>query len=423
MAEDLKRKPKPTTTTNKPSQRIINRAVKEAVDKALYGIGTEKFTCSMCGTLLSRDRFYTNTDPIIKTGVSSICKECARDIALRKNEVTGEHNEPTKESICLALERLDRPFIQTLYESSIAESSNEINSKTKKNIWTSYIKNVAMPQYKLMRWKDSDSIFDYEKKENSKDEDVLPQDEIIINEFEKNKNSAIRLLGYEPFSKEKLSDQPLLYSQLIGLLDASEDANDDKMRVSASIAIVRGFLQHSQTDDMIAKLMQDEKNAAKNVSTIKALQDLKQKVTGTITKLAEDNCISMKHNKNAKKGENTWTGKIKKIKDLNLREGEVNGFDIGTCKGMQQVMDMSNASIIKQIKLDDSDYSEIVAEQRKLINKLQGDNAEYQEITRIILRENIDLRDTLKENDLLNEKDMIDLNDTFSYFSSTIKEE
>jgi hypothetical protein len=57
----------------------------------------------------------------------------------------------------------------------------------------------------------------------------------------------------------------------------------------------------------------------------------------------------MKHNKNASKGENTFAGKIKKLKELNLREAELNAFDIGTCEGMRQVADISNASIIKQL--------------------------------------------------------------------------
>ena len=58
---------------------------------------------------------------------------------------------------------------------------------------------------------------------------------------------------------------------------------------------------------------------------------------------------------------------------MNLREGEVNGFDIGTCRGMRQVMDMSNASILKQLRLDESEYSDMLAEQREMITKLRDD--------------------------------------------------
>ena len=89
--------------------------------------------------------------------------------------------------------------------------------------------------------------------------------------------------------------------------------------------------------------------------------DTKKKVADVISQLAEQSCLSMKHNKDASKGENTFAGKIKKIKELNLREAELNAFDIGTCEGMKQVADISNASIIKQLHLDESDYTEMLA--------------------------------------------------------------
>lgn len=139
--------------------------------------------------------------------------------------------------------------------------------------------------------------------------------------------------------------------------------------------------------------------------------------------MAEQSCLSLKHNKNQSKGENTWTGKIKKIKELNLREGEVNGFDIATCKGMQQVMDLSNASILKQLALDESEYSDMIAEQRKLVTKLTTEKNSYQEITRILLRENLDLRDTLSDNDLLDEEDLTDLEDLFSSFGDVVEDD
>ena len=103
-------------------------------------------------------------------------------------------------------------------------------------------------------------------------ENALPKDQEIIEQFEKNKNDTLRLLGYLPFEKEKLADQPFLYSQLIGFLDSSEEGNDDMMRTASIISIVRGFLQASNIDDMVAQLSQDFRNAEKNIATIKALQ-------------------------------------------------------------------------------------------------------------------------------------------------------
>ena len=131
----------------------------------------------------------------------------------------------------------------------------------------------------------------------------------------------------------------------------------------------------------------------------------------------------MKHNKNAAKGENTWTGKTKKLKDLSLREAEVNGFDIGTCRGMQQVLEMSDASIMRQLSLDESEWSDMVAEQRQIIVNLRDERDAYQEINRILLRENLDIKDVLRRNDIIDSQNLCDLEDLFSSFSALEKQD
>lgn len=99
-----------------------------------------------------------------------------------------------------------------------------------------------------------------------------------------------------------------------------------------------------------------------------------------------------------------------------MREAEVNGFDLATCKGMQQVMDLSNQSILRTLSMDESEYADIIARQRELVTKLTGERDSYQEISRILLRENLDLKQVLKDNELLNEDNLTDLNDLFSPF-------
>jgi hypothetical protein len=173
--------------------------------------------------------------------------------------------------------------------------------------------------------------------------------------------------------------------------------NDDAMRTSSVITIVRGFLQIQKLDDMITKAMI---NAANNggAGEIKALLDAKKNISATISQLAEQNCISLKHNKNNTKGENTWTGKVRIMKDMDLREAEVNIFDAETASGLAQVADISNASILKQINLDENDYVQMLTEQKKMIEKLNKDANESIEKARLLLRENIDLKKLLEEN-------------------------
>ena len=381
--------------------------------------------CLMCKKHKDREsKFYVNTDPMYGgLTCTPICRECARKIALRVDEKGHEH-EPTKDSVKLALKYLQKPFLDSVWNASIQEAENLVSGKVKTNVWNSYIKNIQMVNYVGLTYFDSDH-FVKDKIENESDKEPTTEEELIeshagldtYDSFLKNKNDVIRLLSYDPFEKEDIADQPFLYSQLLGILDSSEDANEDMMRTSSAISIVRGFLQQSKIDDTVAKLMSDISNIERNSATIKSLQESKGKITSVITSLAQDSCISLKHNKNAKKGENTWTGKIKKIKDLNLREGEVNGFDLETCKAMKQVMDLSNASIMKTLALDESEWSDMVAEQRQKIVDLQRDLDKYIEISRILLRENLDIKDYLKDKDIKLEMNLVDLNDLFSCFS------
>ena len=416
------------TTTTQPVKLTAAEA-REKVDELQAKLDKFEGTsfCLKCKTHKDREKgFYINTDPMYgETTCTPICRECARKIALRVDK-NGEEHEPTKESVITALKYLQKPFLNTVWNASVQESENLIAGKVKSNVWTAYIKNIQMVNYVGMNFFDSDFykekvVYDDEKNETEVVDTHMGQD--TYDSYIKNKEDVVRLLSYDPFEKEDIADQPFLYSQLLGLLDSSEDENEDMMRTSSAISIVRGFLQQAKIDDTVSKLMCDISKIESNSATIKSLQESKAKITSVITSLAQDSCISLKHNKNAKKGENTWTGKIKKIKELNLREGEVNGFDMETCKAMRQVMDLSNASIMKTLNLDESEWSDMVAEQRKMIGDLQYQLDKYIEISRILLRENLDIKDYLKDKNVTLDMNLVNLNDLYSCFSEPDDEE
>ena len=398
-------------------------AGKKSPPKKTTAADDKKYLCPYCLKEKKKSEFYVSTDPKVLTGITNMCKDCVRKIALSWDDNRQEFGACTKKSVMDALEYIDRPFLENLWNSSYAEWADDTKQKRRTTIWDAYIKNVSMINYRGMRWRDGDIFNRYveDAKQvaalesgNKDDAQTLLMSQEVNNEFEKNRKDVVRLLGYDPFEGEKLEDQPLLYSQLLGYLDTGGDSNDDMMRTSSAITIVRGFSQQSKIDDRIAKALA---NTAANNAEIKALLDAKKSLNATITDLAEQSCLSLKHNKNASKGENTWTGKVKKLKELNLREAEVNGFDIGTCRGMQQVLEMSDASIMRQLALDESEWSDMVAEQRQLLVKVQNERDLYREINRILLRENLDLRDTLDDNGLLDTNNLQDLKEIFSAFA------
>ena len=389
----------------------------------------KKYLCPFCMKEKKKSEFYTSSDPLVLTGITAICKDCTRKIALGWDEHRSDFGACTKKTVMEALERIDKPFLEAVWNSAYNEWASQSDSVRRPTIWDSYIRTIVMVQYRGLRWRDGDIFQTYieDAKQvaalemgNTEMAQTLIDSQEVDNEFMKNRKDVIRLLGYDPFDGEKLEDQPLLYSQLIGYLDAGGDGNDDMMRTSSAITIVRGFLQQAKLDDKLAKVMA---NSNANAAEMKTLLDAKKNISATISQLAEQSCLSLRYNKNASKGENTWTGKIKKIKELNLREGEVNGFDLMTCKGMQQVMDLSNASILKQLALDESEYSNIIAEQRKMVTELTTERDSYKEITRILLRENLDLKDVLDANGLLDVENLTDLENLFSVFGDIVYEE
>ena len=394
-------------STKSTSSKKSMTTQQEATDK--------KFLCYCCGNEMARSKFYVSTDPFNSVGVTPYCKDCLEKIARNYNNNYKEFGDVTKASLMAACERADVPFTESLWESSIKEVNDPGLSKPKTNAWAAYIKNVkSLPQYQGKRWRDGDLFKESESNvatTTSEDRDVNPE---VLEELEKNRRDVVKLIGYDPFEKEAEEDKPLLYAQLIGYIDGDGN-NDDMTRILDSIEIVRGYLQLQKLNDMSAKAFANLAQTGQS-GEIKNYMDTKKKVADVISQLAEQSCISQKHNKNAKKGENTWTGKIKKLKELNLREAEVNGFDIGTCRGMQQVLEMSDASIMKQLALDESEWSDMVAEQRKMLVDAQKERDVYREINRILLRENLDLRDTLEDNNLLSAEQLTNLKDLFSAF-------
>lgn len=376
------------------------------------GVGSEYYTCQRCGRILPRDNFYKSTEPGVKSKITNVCKECTLDIVMPV--VDNERQQPTKESVDKALRALNKPMLESVWDSATQEVASSIGNKTgKANVWGAYIKNIQMQNYFGMTYEHSDGyrsgnytvevLKNREKREKKK----LSESEQIYNQFEKNKADTIRLIGYLPFEQEKLTDQPFMYAQLIGFLDSSPDGNDDMMRTQSIISIIRGFSQVSKIDDEMALTIQNPQS--RSMGDIRALAEIKKNIQTSITNLAAESCISLKNSKGARKGENTWTGKLKRIKDMNLRDSRINGYQLETCKGMQQVADISMSAIVKSLHMDESEWSDLVAQQRQKISELTSQSHGLREAFRILLQENLDLRDTLTAHGLLKPEDLEDL--------------
>ena len=218
--------------------------------------------------------------------------------------------------------------------------------------------------------------------------------------YEINRRDTIRFVGYDPFENYPIAtDKPRLYSQVVNFLD--DESKNDRMKLAAIIQIVKRLNQAEKLNDQVDALLNDPKHSLDNQTLINKMIDTCKKNMDIATNLARDNGISINYNNNKSAGQQTLSGKMKKLTEEGLREAKVNLFDVGTCKGMQQVAEISEAARHKQIGVDENVLSEIRDIKVQLVESMRKERDSAQERARILLRENTDLKDYMKERGLM----------------------
>ena len=364
----------------------------------------EKFLCYCCGNEKRRSEFYKSSDPFNSVGVVPYCKECLEKIARNYNRSTKQFGEVTKQSLMLALERVDSPYYENLWESSYNEVHNPSLKQPKTNVWAAYIKNVRMPQYDGKRWKDGDLFKDggVNIKNDTEDKIASTMTPEVLDECKTNKRDLIRLIGYDPFANYPIEqDLPVLYAQIISFID--EETKNDGMKMNAIIQIVQAFNQIQKLNDAINELLADTKKLNSNNGTIKQHSDTISKLLSGANALAKDNGISVNFNNSKSKGQNTLTGKMKELDLIGFRDAKINMYDIDYCEGMRQVAQISAKAQVDQIGFDENTMNTINNIRRELVDELQRKLDKANERARLLLVENKDLKEFLKEKGLIDE--------------------
>lgn len=363
-----------------------------------------EYICPHCGELKKKSSFYVSSDPAVSIGVAFPCKICAEKIARNYNPRTGKFGEVTLSSLKNALCYLDKPFLQGLYDSSYNEVHDESLIQPKTNLWSAYIVNVQMKQYKTKRWRDSD-IFQENNSKEAKAERIqqkIAEDNEYAEAYKKNKKAVVDFIGYDPYKDYPIEeDLPILYAKLLSFLD--EETKNDGMKLNAVIQICKSFNQVEKINTSIDTLSSDPQKIISNAALIKNLQEASGKALSSAATLAKDNGIAVNHNNNKSKGAHTLSGKMKKMYEIGLREAKINTYDIGTCEGMKQVALMNEEARHRQIGYDENIAQEIKDIKVDLVEQMTRERDEAVETARRLLLENKDLKDFLLERGLVNE--------------------
>ena len=225
-----------------------------------------------------------------------------------------------------------------------------------------------------------------------------------------NREDIIRIIGYDPFENETEEDKSKMYAKLINMLD--EDSQNDELKNSAIISIIKGQNQENKINDVITILSSDSNSIKDNIGTIKSLTDTKEKLNKSLLALAKDNKISDLYSGHKTVGANTLTGMVKKLKEIDLKEAQVNLFDIQTSNGMLQTARLSAKAIIENLNFGDDDLTDMLKFQR---GKLEFYEQEYSKL----IEENRKLKVICSFNDIDYKQEVLETEyyDTLDYGS------
>lgn len=397
---------------------IIDQAMKNAAEKALSTVGTEKYTCYLCSQLKSRDKFLPSTDRRSLSRITRICEDCAKKIAEDCYD-GGVPKQPTPESVYEACRYLDYPWIRSIYDTAVQRYSlGECTSieEERYGVWEYYL--VLLKQEKLsdsggLLFKDSEPLniqlpslpegVNTQTGSYSKDsfqQEASFSEEYAQEEYEQNQRDVIRMVGYDPFAYYPIiDDKPRLYAQLISFID--EETRQDGMKMGAVIQIVKKLNQAEKLNMQIDFLVNDLSQAGQHAKMVDLLASSSKKLMDVAKDLAKDNGISVNFNNNKSVGASTLSGKIKKLTEIGLRSAKINTFDIGTCEGMRQVAEISEAARHKRIGYDENIASEIKDIKVELVEQMTKERDEAKEMARKLLLENKDLKQYLSAKGLM----------------------
>lgn len=312
-------------------------------------------TCVCCGKPKYEDYFHSNKNSYIFTGIWNripVCKECL-DMLYRKYSL---EYEPLSSAAAIAA-IMDLPYDEPFARTCIEDGKFKVGN---------YNRGQNLHQMKGKTFIDSienGEFFDTKDKLQAAIERAWePQDR-------RNKKFVINKFGYDPFESFGFEDADYRSAfNITAKYLEDESILQDAHKMQSLITMVAAIIQSNKIETL---LTYQYKNIRPDTNEIKTLTATKKDLQATISKLAEDNNISSKYQKENKSAQSHLTAKMKEMANAEYWEAKPNMFDVRTSAAMRQVADLSHQSILEQLELTDSDYAQMVKDQREMIKNLQ----------------------------------------------------
>lgn len=371
---------------------------------------TKKKKCPICGKEKNiATSFYKSSSPLFALeGCVPLCIECVKDDVVNED---GTVNENKLKRMC---QRLDKPFYSDELDSAFLQAKSENGylsddeiARQGRKIVGFFFKNInTLRQNKDRSFADSEKDGFCHKTYNT---DAQQKKEKIANRYsdvienksnqtsqskqnadvkwtkedKQNMKYIISKLGYDPFEDVGLDefDRKYCFNLLSGYFD-TPGILEDGHKKQCVIEITMSYCQCRKiTDELNTELGKPDSNEKR----ITSLTNAKSSLLSSIATIAKDNNISSNYNKNSNQGQDSISSMMKEMEKNGFQEIQVNLFDVKTSEAFKQIDNISNENIANQLTLDNSEYSDIVKEQREIIknfeaeiDRLKEENRNYQ---------------------------------------------
>lgn len=381
-----------------------------------------KYICSCCGLPKPLSEFhksyaYTNISRMDMNSQMyvSYCKTCAQKLFFY-------YYERLEKDEFLAMERYCCDTNTYWDQDKLIEAKRVMENKNRlMNIVAEYIAAVGRDRVLGKTYWDSPSIQNkinsYTSEENaligSTEKNKVSDRGTVLNtplDWEKEvavvRNKILKILRYDPFEDESEEDKKQMYRNFELMIE--EGMEDDFVKLSAALEIVRSF---QKIERIRKKELALEKDVKANPKDLETLANLRKKELDLITNFSKDHGFAGRWGLKKSKGAGTLGGCMQDMKESLYQDGLVNYYGIKTCKEMQEASNMSMESIFSQLGLGDNEAYGMIQKQTVRIKDL---NRKLEDVTEELRLANIKIEGAkLKEKARREGVLDIELEDTF----------
>lgn len=339
----------------------------------MFVFASKHIKCTRCGVVVrnTTTNFYKRADsPIyaVQNGFICICKDCA-------NKIYDDYCKDNDETYALMKfccdfnYYFDKEIAASLFDNGSFTLGRYIVMVNRADKGKSFVDNFIQAFGEGRETVVTSETPEYKRTANWTISD------------RKNRDNVVARIGYDPFIDGGYTNDQLkfLYNTCTGYL--TDAVEQDPHKLQNVILLCKTYMQL----DTIDALINSQFNAVKpDTQLIASLTTMKEKLTNTTTRIANENGFSEKTGNKTAQGSNTFSGIMKRMFDENFELSKVNIHDVRMAESFREIASLNAHALIEEMNLSGDDYARLCAEQREYVANLQVENESLSETNRLL---------------------------------------